>query len=390
MLKAETLAAYRAGLDRVSDGAAQYVERMLREAAARHPDMTVAEWRDFAAAVMQAAAETYGEAGASLACELYDARVRASGYDKATMGITLDPARAMATARYQAGKLVGGDLDGFIRECSAFCSDYVREVTNSTMTGNWKRSRRSASRSRSAAAKAGNAYGVRFARVPQGGDTCTFCAMLASSGFVYWSRETAGEFDHYHRNCKCLVVPDDGSGEVEGYDPDEWLQRWKAYEEIDARDDLTRAEKDHEKRIYPYMQNAIGAVYSRLYAERDIEVANCDFRLKQNQLIHVEGSAQNRIAATGRGIEPSCFTMDEKEILELIKQYAGHGTPDDSRNDGEWSRKEICTADKVVGYVVNRKGERIPTRCFKIHYADNGVHAVPRYDDGGEPNDISR
>lgn len=243
MLKAETLAAYRAGLDRISDGAAQYVERMLREAAERHPDMTVAEWRDLAAAVMQAAAETYGETGASLACELYDSRVRASGYDQATMGITLDPARAMATARYQAGKLVDGDLDGFISECSAFCSDYVREATNSTMTGNWKRSRRSASRSRSAAAKAGNSYGVRFARVPQGGDTCTFCAMLASRGFVYWSRETAGEFDHYHRNCRCLIVPDDGSGEVEGYDPDEWLQRWRDYEEIDERDGLTRSQK---------------------------------------------------------------------------------------------------------------------------------------------------
>ena len=55
------------------------------------------------------------------------------------MGITLDPDRAMATARYQAGKLVDGDLDGFVRECSAFCSDYVHETTNSTMTGNWKR-----------------------------------------------------------------------------------------------------------------------------------------------------------------------------------------------------------------------------------------------------------
>lgn len=249
MLKAETLAAYRAGLDRISDGAAQYVERMLREAAARHPDMTVAEWRDFAAAVMQAAAETYGEAGASLACELYDARIRASGYDKATTGIVLDPARAMATARYQAGKLVDGDLDGFIRECSAFCSDYVREATNSTMTGNWKRSRRSASRSRSAAAKAGNAHGVRFARVPQGGDTCTFCAMLASRGFVYWSRETAGEFDHYHRNCRCLVVPDDGSGEVEGYDPDEWLQRWRDYEEIDADAEHSDKVKRAAKRL---------------------------------------------------------------------------------------------------------------------------------------------
>lgn len=91
---------------------------------------------------------------------------------------------------------------------------------------------------------------TRFARVPRGGDTCTFCAMLASRGFVYWSRKTAGEFNHYHDHCRCLVVPDDGSGEVEGYDPDEWQARWDAYEEIDARDDLTRGQKDALKRSY--------------------------------------------------------------------------------------------------------------------------------------------
>ncbi len=154
--------------------------------------------------------------GAELACRLYNSQVAASGYNSATMGASRQ--RAEKVARCQAGKLVEGDFEGFERECAAFVSEHVREFANSTMTYNWARSARASSRYRSASVRAGNG-GVRFARVPRDGETCTFCIMLASRGFVYWSRETAGEFNHYHRNCRCLVIPDDGSGEVEGYDP---------------------------------------------------------------------------------------------------------------------------------------------------------------------------
>lgn len=59
----------------------------------------------------------------------------------------------------------------------------------------------------------------RFARVPQGGETCRFCLMLASRGAVYHSEDTAGAVDHYHANCDCKAVPDFGDG-IEGYDPD--------------------------------------------------------------------------------------------------------------------------------------------------------------------------
>lgn len=90
----------------------------------------------------------------------------------------------------------------------------------------------------------------RFARVPSatlnyhGHDkytkqhgSCAFCDMLASRGPVYYSRETAGEFNHYHPGCDCRVVPFwdyerdglrmRGKGQsVEGYDPDEYYRRY--------------------------------------------------------------------------------------------------------------------------------------------------------------------
>ncbi|MBR5258949.1 MAG: hypothetical protein IKV48_00445 [Eggerthellaceae bacterium] len=46
----------------------------------------------------------------------------------------------------------------------------------------------------------------RFARVPSGSETCAFCIMLASRGFVYRDAKTAGEGDHYHPNCDCRIV----------------------------------------------------------------------------------------------------------------------------------------------------------------------------------------
>lgn len=66
---------------------------------------------------------------------------------------------------------------------------------------------------------------VRYARVPSGGETCPFCAMLASRGFVYHSEELAS---HAHAGCRCRVVPgwDGADSRVEGYDPNYWGLVW--------------------------------------------------------------------------------------------------------------------------------------------------------------------
>lgn len=68
---------------------------------------------------------------------------------------------------------------------------------------------------------------VRFARVPQGTETCPFCLMLASRGAVYYSKEIAGANSHYHPNCKCAIVPVWGNTQIEGYNPEEYYDRWK-------------------------------------------------------------------------------------------------------------------------------------------------------------------
>lgn len=64
----------------------------------------------------------------------------------------------------------------------------------------------------------------RYARVPTGPETCRFCVMLASRGFVYHSEQTAGALDHYHPNCDCRIIPGYPGMVVDGYDPDEYLK----------------------------------------------------------------------------------------------------------------------------------------------------------------------
>ena len=73
---------------------------------------------------------------------------------------------------------------------------------------------------------------VRYARVPTGAETCDFCLMLASRGFVYQSEGTAGA-GHTHYACDCRCIPGWDGMEVEDYDPRSIYDRWQ--DAIDAK-----------------------------------------------------------------------------------------------------------------------------------------------------------
>lgn len=73
----------------------------------------------------------------------------------------------------------------------------------------------------------------RFARVPTGAETCDFCLMLASRGFVYHSEKSAGGLTHWHSHCDCRVVAGWDGMAVEGYDTQAIYDRWQ--DAIDAK-----------------------------------------------------------------------------------------------------------------------------------------------------------
>lgn len=88
----------------------------------------------------------------------------------------------------------------------------------------------------------------RFARVPQGPETCRFCIMLASRGFTYASGKSGNKV-HNHANCDCIYVASwDKNPKAAGYDPDYYY-------------DVYRHPEDH-----PEIRDAINARRRELYA----------------------------------------------------------------------------------------------------------------------------
>ena len=242
MLSKELLGAYADGIERLSAAARERVIQALERG--RAEGLGVAAMRELAIEAVMAASMEYGNMARELACQLYE---RQTGEGTGFTGGVIDREAVGRRVRYKAGKLAAGGAEGyegFLASCADHAEDLARRVVNEQVIGSCGR----AAQALTGRHGKGADRATRFARVPQGGDTCTFCAMLASRGYVYWSASTAGQFNHYHSNCRCLVVPDDGSGEVEGYDPDEWLDRWLKYKEIDGRGDLTCEQKDALKR----------------------------------------------------------------------------------------------------------------------------------------------
>lgn len=242
MISSALLSKYSYGFDSISDEAEQAVRLAIEKAWGK--GLSVAQVRDVAIEAIVAASDEYGAMTREMTCSLFE---RETGQAAAYVIQPTNRETVESCVRYYANSLRDGTEEGlerFVRNCTDRTRLLTRRCSNEAVIESCAASAKSARRRKGP----GKGRGVRFARVPRGGDTCTFCAMLASRGFVYWSRKTAGEFNHYHLHCRCTIVPDDGSGEVEGYDPTEWYARWKAYEEIDSSERLNAKLRSIAKR----------------------------------------------------------------------------------------------------------------------------------------------
>lgn len=241
MIPREQFDAYNRAVANLSDGAQREIESgiwaWLQTDEGRAA--SVAECREYAKGVMSGVIQRYDDAAGSLAAEWYDKQA-ADNHAKLPAAITAtvyNPDTVDETARYQAKKLAKGDLRGFAKYCGELGRNDVLRSLNETVIANVGRDRK---------------VGVRFARVPTGAETCTFCIMLASRGAVYHTRKTAGEFRHFHRKCNCKVVAgfeDDPDAElVEGVCPEDLRDQWWQMEKVDAAEGLSAAERDELRR----------------------------------------------------------------------------------------------------------------------------------------------
>lgn len=189
-------------------------------------DMTqdVSTIREQVTQIMQGVCGTSTQGAAMLAAQFYD------GLRQYELGEAIDasydsgrePGATDGAIRAFAQKLVDGKVDAFIEACLGRVDYEIKVAAAQTCVNNARRDPRK----------------PKFARIPSGVETCDFCTMLASRGFVYHTEVVAS---HAHANCDCRIIPSWKSFEVDGYDTKELYDRWNSMVDAKAK---KRAERN--------------------------------------------------------------------------------------------------------------------------------------------------
>ena len=167
----------------------------------------------------------YGDVAGAMAAEFYEEMRAASGAAGSftVLGAEGVPVEAVeAKTRYLAGHLWTPTPEAMLGGLLVAADKYVKQPGRSTIAANARRE------------------GVRWARVPTGSKTCSFCLVLASRDAVYESKQSAGGPGHrFHGDCDCQPVRiGKASDYPEGYLPDDFYAKYQHARETAASGDL--------------------------------------------------------------------------------------------------------------------------------------------------------
>lgn len=235
-----TLALWRREISGLSDKAALYVSERLSAFMASSPSASVAEVREEAKELIEDALGMYGDQAATLAADFFEEVMEAEGVTVASEAYdSIDRGLVDSKVRYLAQRLTAGGHEGFVTSVADVTAYYVRRQAYETTVRNC----------------IGNE--VRYARVPSGRETCGFCFMLSSRGFVYHSEATAKGLSGHgmHRHCDCVIVPGvAGVTSVDGYDSEAMAERWEQCRKTcgsnDPKDVIRECEARDPKWLY--------------------------------------------------------------------------------------------------------------------------------------------
>ena len=178
----------------------------------------IAQCRDLVIQALAAVMPTYTTMAAQASADFYDAvRELVVGEKMGARAISgYDEAKTVGAVRAFVRFVVDGRVETFNEQVLQRI-DYEMKLSaaNSTIE-NGRRDKRK----------------PRYARVPTGAETCDFCLMLASRGFVYNSQSTAS-MGHVHSGCDCRIIAGWDGMEVDDYDPRSIYDRWQ--DAIDAK-----------------------------------------------------------------------------------------------------------------------------------------------------------
>jgi hypothetical protein len=197
-----------------------------------------------------------------------------------------------------------------------------------------------------------------------------------------------GHAEHIHPNCDCqYAVRFDGSSNVEGYDPDKYLEMYNnaapggtPQKKINALRRQMEAEKKRIKIGAPSKEELSRRIEEGknnpknkgIIAEK---ILSGEYNLEykhQKYLQHSKGTVQYNKATTDRGRAQSYLTISEEEAQRIACRYAGTGI----LRSEEFPTVEFTTVDAPIGYVF-KKGEWIETDRAQIIHSKKGIHIVP-------------
>lgn len=340
MISSAEFAAYNRAVARIGDKAASDVESSVLAWCRANASATVAEKREAAKLIMDGYIQGYDDIAAEFAAEWYDHRAQKSGValDQAITMTTYKPESVDDVARYQAKKLAkGGDAE-FAKACGEYARNDAFRSLNETIIANVGRDRDK---------------GARFARVPTGLETCTFCLMLASRGAVYHTRKSAGEWKHFHRGCDCKVVPsfeDDPYAEVvEGVKPHELQERYKVFKQIDLMKTLDDSNKKELKERA--LKVDVGSIAGK-------KLGSVKYVKQRDLLEEHEKAGIDYLLLNGFDVETIVEDPDASANLDI------------SMNDELWEMKNLTNCASSVSNQVKRArikwfklGLSSPSRC---------------------------
>ena len=188
----------------------------------------IAQCRDLVIQALAAIMPTYTTMAAQASADFYDAaRELVVGEKMGAKAISgYDPRKTEGAVRGFVRFVLRDDVQTFNDQVLQRIDYEMKRSAGESMFANGRRDPRK----------------PKYARVPTGDETCDFCLMLASRGFVYSSEATGGavKLDHYHSGCNCRVVCQWEDGGVEDYDTKAIYGRWQSAVDALARE---RAEK---------------------------------------------------------------------------------------------------------------------------------------------------
>lgn len=287
------------GINAISDKAHDALEQQIRAI-----DLTqdVATVREKAIAVMQGVCGVSAQGAAMLSTQFYDSvrQLEVGSPLGSTPDSGREPKATEGAVRAFAQKLVDGKQDEFVEACLQRADYEIKTAAAQACLNNAKR----------------DPLKPRFARVPDGEETCDFCLMLASRGFVYHTEAAAS---HTHSGCNCRVVPSWDDGGVEGYDEKSLYDQWQDAINLKASDRAERngttADEERQKIMDGYAKAAAKA-HGRSYS------SSKPYRPEKSKKFVPDDRAKKQAGILLRGLAKKSSVEDVMEqIIKAQRQW---------------------------------------------------------------------